>query len=94
MKITTEEDSSIEEDPDCIEYVHASTGLYPLPLARNTKSSQRNKIKSKFVFLGKFIAKAVLDNRMIDLPFSGPFFSWLLKSEQVKLMMIVLVSNE
>merc|ERR1719449_538371 len=28
------------------------------------------------------MAKAVLDNRMIDLPFSGPFFSWLLKSEQ------------
>merc|ERR1711894_612423 len=34
------------------------------------------------VFLGKFIAKAVLDNRMIDLPFSAPFYSWLLRSEQ------------
>ena len=84
VKITTDDvGGSIEEDPDCIEYVHASAGLYPLPLARNTKSSHRNKIRSKFIFLGKFIAKAVLDNRMIDLPFSAPFYSWLLRSEQV-----------
>ena len=75
----------VEEDPDCIEYVHASAGLYPLPLARNTKSSHRNKIRAKFIFLGKFIAKAVLDNRMIDLPFSAPFYSWLLRSEQVQI---------
>lgn len=85
VKITTgdvmDSDGNAVEDPDCIEYIHSSTGLYPLPLARNVKSSQRNKIKTKFTFLGKFIAKAVLDNRMIDLPFSAPFYSWLLRSE-------------
>lgn len=31
-------------------------------------------VKNKFQFLGKFMAKAVLDNRMIDLPFSQPFY--------------------
>ena len=35
----------------------------------------------KFNFVGKFIAKAVLDNRMVDLPFSLPFYQWLLKEE-------------
>ena len=27
------------------------------------------------------IAKAVLDNRMVDLPFSLPFYQWLLREE-------------
>ena len=31
-------------------------------------------MRNKFTFLGKFMAKAVLDNRMIDLPFSQPFY--------------------
>ena len=51
-------------------------------MARNVKSSHKAKIKSKFNFLGKFIAKAVLDNRMLDLPFSQPFYQWLLREEQ------------
>ena len=74
---------AMEEDPadPCIEYVHSDTGLYPLPLARNAKSSHRTKMKNKFQFLGKFIAKAVLDNRMVDLPFSQPFYQWLLKED-------------
>ena len=53
--------------------------MYPLPLARNAKSSHKTKIKNKFQFLGRFMAKAVLDNRIIDLPFSRPFYQWLLQ---------------
>ncbi|QQP32337.1 Thyroid hormone receptor interactor 12, partial [Caligus rogercresseyi] len=52
-----------------------------IPAVASTRSSQRNKIKNKFHFLGKFIAKAVLDNRMIDIPFSQPFYQWLLRQE-------------
>ena len=37
-------------DP-CIEYVHSSAGLYPVPLARNAKSSHRNKVFHIIVFL-------------------------------------------
>ena len=55
-------DGEDEVDP-CIEYVHSDTGLYPRPLPRSAKSSYRNKIKNKFTFIGRFIAKAVLDNR-------------------------------
>merc|ERR1719410_2827726 len=82
VKIGIEE--AMEEDEatsDCVEYVHSDTGLYPLPIARNCKSSHRTKVKNKFQFLGKFMAKAVLDNRMIDLPFSQPFYQWLLGEE-------------
>ena len=80
-----ENDSSSGGGPSdpCIEYVHSSAGLYPVPLARNAKSSHRNKVKAKFQFIGRFIAKAVLDNRMIDLPFSFSFFQWLLSEEAV-----------
>jgi hypothetical protein len=40
-------DEDKSEDP-CVEYVHSDTGLFPLPLARNTKSSHKTKIKNKF----------------------------------------------
>jgi len=83
VKITSDDvmDSDDVEDDACIDYVFAPAGLYPLPMARNTKSSHKNKIKTKFNFVGKFIAKAVLDNRMVDLPFSLPFYRWLLREE-------------
>ena len=72
VKIGTED--VMEEEGgsrDCVEYVYSDTGLYPLPIARNCKSSHKSKIKNKFQFLGKFMAKAVLDNRynMIQLKF-------------------------
>merc|ERR1711997_1444135 len=83
VKITSDDvmDADDGEDDACIDYVFAPAGLYPLPMARNTKSSHKNKIKTKFNFVGKFIAKAVLDNRMVDLPFSLPFYQWLLREE-------------
>jgi len=83
VKIGNEEMMEEEEgvSTDCVEYVHSDSGLYPLPIAKNCKSSQRTKVKNKFQFLGKFMAKAVLDNRMIDIPFSQPFYQWLLGEE-------------
>lgn len=47
-------------------YVFSATGLFPSPLARNAKMSHVNKIKSKFRFLGKFMAKALMDSRMVS----------------------------
>ncbi|XP_023345840.1 E3 ubiquitin-protein ligase TRIP12 [Eurytemora carolleeae] len=84
VKIGSEEPMEEDKSDDpCVEYVHSDVGLYPLPLARNVKSSHKTKIKNKFQFLGKFMAKAVLDNRMLDLPFSRPFYQWLLQEEHV-----------
>jgi len=48
-------------------YVYSATGLFPAPLARNAKMSHVNKIKSKFRFLGKFMAKALMDSRMVSV---------------------------
>ena len=42
VKIGTEDVMEEEEggSRDCVEYVYSDTGLYPLPIARNCKSSQ------------------------------------------------------
>merc|ERR1719228_2063889 len=47
VKIGTEE--MMEEDEtarECVEYVYSDTGLYPLPIARNCKSSHKSKRKT------------------------------------------------
>lgn len=51
------------------------------PIAKNTKTSQVTKLKTKFRFLGKFIAKAIMDFRMLDIPLSQAFFKWMLGKE-------------
>lgn len=51
--------------PSSNEYVHNPLGLFPMPLARSAKVSHVTKIRSKFRFLGKFMAKAVMDSRMV-----------------------------
>lgn len=67
-----------------MDYVHHPVGLFPSPLARSAKVSQITKVKTKFRFLGRFMAKAVMDSRMVSLTFSidsynlfMKFFSWI-----------------
>lgn len=47
-------------------HAFSPTGLFPGPLGRNTKVSQTVRVRSKFRFLGKFMAKAVMDSRMVS----------------------------
>lgn len=71
-----------QSDPENkVTYVHSPMGLFPTPLARNAKAAHVNKAKAKFKFLGKFMAKALMDSRMIDLPLSPVFYKWLLCQE-------------
>ncbi|XP_045472150.1 E3 ubiquitin-protein ligase TRIP12 isoform X2 [Harmonia axyridis] len=63
------------------EYVHNQDGLFPAPIAKSAKVGQVTKLKTKFRFMGKFMAKAVMDSRMLDLPFSVSFYRWLLGQE-------------
>ncbi|KAJ8956894.1 hypothetical protein NQ318_014311, partial [Aromia moschata] len=66
------------------EYVYAPIGLFPAPLPRGAKVSQITKVKSKFRFLGKFMAKAVMDSRMQSgwtFRFRFSFYRWLLGQE-------------
>ncbi|XP_017891758.1 E3 ubiquitin-protein ligase TRIP12 isoform X1 [Ceratina calcarata] len=62
-------------------YVNSSQGLFSMPIPWNTKVSHLAKLKTKFKFLGKFMAKAIYDSRMLDLPFSLTFYRWLLGEE-------------
>uniref|UniRef100_A0A1B6I391 E3 ubiquitin-protein ligase n=1 Tax=Homalodisca liturata TaxID=320908 RepID=A0A1B6I391_9HEMI len=62
-------------------HVFSPSGLFPSPLGRTTKVSHTVRIRSKFRFLGKFMAKAVMDSRMLDLPLSVTFYRWLLGEE-------------
>ncbi|XP_033337253.2 E3 ubiquitin-protein ligase ctrip isoform X1 [Megalopta genalis] len=62
-------------------YVNAPHGLFPMPISWNTKVSHLAKLKTKLKFLGKFMAKAIYDSRMLDLPFSLTFYRWLLGEE-------------
>ncbi|XP_049317416.1 E3 ubiquitin-protein ligase TRIP12 isoform X2 [Bactrocera dorsalis] len=64
-----------------VTYVNAPHGLFPMPLGKSSKLPHVSKSKAKFKFLGKFMAKAVMDSRMLDLPFSIPFYRWLLNEE-------------
>ncbi|KAK3095400.1 hypothetical protein FSP39_014206 [Pinctada imbricata] len=63
------------------QYYHSATGLFPAPLPRNAKAATVNKVKAKFKFLGKFMAKALMDSRMLDMPLCLVFYKWILGQE-------------
>lgn len=48
-------------------YVYAPFGLFPTPIGHGAKVSQLSRVKSKFRFLGKFMAKAIMDSRMVSI---------------------------
>lgn len=65
-------DLELWHSPDSVgkKYVQSNMGLFPAPLGRGAKVGQISKIKNKFRFLGKFMAKAVMDSRMVRFPFT------------------------
>ncbi|KAF9924677.1 Ubiquitin fusion degradation protein 4 [Linnemannia zychae] len=67
-------------DPDGIsKYVAAPQGLYPRPMATIPgHADNHRKILKLFKSLGQFIAKSMLDSRIIDLPLSTLLVSQLL----------------
>ncbi|KAL3317514.1 Ubiquitin-protein ligase [Cichlidogyrus casuarinus] len=58
-----------------------AVGLFPRPLARNARSSQVKELRAKFHFIGRLMARALLDSRHLDLPLSPAFFKWLLSKD-------------
>lgn len=48
-------------------FVNAPFGLFPMPFGHAAKLSQISRTKSKFKFLGKFMAKAIMDSRMVSI---------------------------
>ena len=59
----------VEEEPPAPPdntFVHSPVGLYPVPIGRSTKFSAISKVKNKFRFLGKLLAKSAMDGRMVS----------------------------
>ncbi|CAO3655933.1 unnamed protein product [Mucor hiemalis] len=63
-------------------YVDAPLGLFPKPLAKSSSRSTK-KIVHLFKTLGQFIAKGLLDFRIIDIPFNPAFFKVALDGVQL-----------
>ena len=63
-------------------YVHHPQGLFPAPI--NEDSEDASKRINVFKIIGQFIAKAMLDSRIIDMSFNRIFLKYVL-SESVPL---------
>ncbi|KAK3941476.1 hypothetical protein QBC46DRAFT_382787 [Diplogelasinospora grovesii] len=57
------------------EFVNGPNGLFPRPLSdEHAASEEGKKIHSLFEMLGKFVARAMIDSRIIDINFNPIFF--------------------
>lgn len=70
--------SSSSSAPPTLHYVHHPNGLFPSPLPLHTKSSHLNRVLSRFRLVGKVMAKALMDSRLLDLPLNPALYQWLL----------------
>ncbi|KAJ2092606.1 Ubiquitin fusion degradation protein 4 [Coemansia sp. RSA 1813] len=89
-----ESDTSGSEPP---QYVHAPLGLFPRAVSA-TKAAQGNKAQSQqggpefaslsdrsvkmFQFIGHFVAKSLIDNRILDLPLHEEFWAAVQRHSQ------------
>ncbi|XP_077239573.1 ubiquitin-protein ligase 4 [Tasmannia lanceolata] len=65
-------------------FVLAPLGLFPRPWPAGLDSSKgiyMSEVIKKFVLLGKIVAKALQDGRVLDLPFSKAFYKLILGQE-------------
>ncbi|GAA5841950.1 hypothetical protein JCM9279_003167 [Rhodotorula babjevae] len=65
---------------DKSDYVHTRTGLFPMPLADSTTDAGK-KILKIFRILGQFVAKAMMDTRIIDVNFSRTLMRLVLEQD-------------
>ncbi|KAK4284851.1 hypothetical protein QN277_001629 [Acacia crassicarpa] len=66
------------------ELVQAPLGLFPRPWAPNTDTSEGSlfsKVIEHFRLVGRVMAKALQDGRLLDLPFSAAFYKLVLGQE-------------
>jgi E3 ubiquitin-protein ligase TRIP12 len=76
---TAATDTKAPADNDKEEYVNNPGSLFPLPIQPDADSTDaKRKREELWSFIGTFVAKALLDNRLLDLPLSIPFLKWML----------------
>ena len=60
-------------------YVYSTTGLFPSPMSEKESQTESGKHKLKlYKILGKFLAKGLLDSRIIDVSFNPIFMKLIL----------------
>ena len=70
LKLWRETDSG-----ECNKYIFSKLGLFPAPMsAAQAETESGKKILYYFKMLGKFIARSMLDSRIIDIPLNPTFF--------------------
>ncbi|SPO04901.1 related to rat ubiquitin ligase Nedd4 [Cephalotrichum gorgonifer] len=70
LKLWREVDSN-----DSDEYIHGSTGLFPRPISdEEALSPNGERVLHLFTSLGKFVARSMLDSRIIDINLNPIFF--------------------
>ncbi|CAB3231314.1 unnamed protein product [Arctia plantaginis] len=77
-----EKETSIPSPAPDATFVSWPCGLFPQAVGRNARASHISRVKAKFRFLGKFMAKAVMDSRMVDIPLSVSMYRWLVNEEK------------
>lgn len=70
LNLWRENDSSIHA-----EYAFGKSGLFPAPMSSEQSRSENGKrVLNLFRILGKFVARSMLDSRIIDISFNQSFF--------------------
>ncbi|KAL4705000.1 hypothetical protein ACJJTC_009788 [Scirpophaga incertulas] len=77
-----EKETSIPSPAPDATYVSWPCGLFPQAVGRNARASHLSRVKAKFRFLGKFMAKAVMDSRMVDIPVSVAMYRWVVSEHR------------
>ncbi|KAL0895540.1 hypothetical protein ABMA27_011643 [Loxostege sticticalis] len=77
-----EKETSIPMPAPDATYVSWPCGLFPQAVGRNVRASHLSRVKAKFRFLGKFMAKAVMDSRMVDIPLSVSMYRWVVNEQR------------
>ncbi|VDN06437.1 unnamed protein product [Thelazia callipaeda] len=65
-----------QNDGPAANYTVAPAGLYP-SVCPPQNAKQRDARWKKFEFIGRLLAQALIDARMLDIPFNPVFFKWL-----------------
>jgi len=73
----TQQSISEKTESSLDRYVYCSGGLFPTPIRPSDPDDSISNVLEMFQFIGCFIAKALLDGRLIDLPLSRPFLKWM-----------------
>lgn len=64
------------------DYVNSPFGLFPRPYGKSTPALRLKELRQTFRFLGQFMAKALMDFRILDLPLNKVFYKLILGEEE------------